>query len=92
MARKYARDSAGKFSSGGGGGGSKPKRTSMGVSNLSQVGKRTPKSDKKLAAQADRAATKKYAKIDKLRIKEGKPSKYGAAIKGKPIKGTIKRK
>ena len=24
-------------------------------------------------------------------MKEGKPSKYGAAIKGKPIKGTIKR-
>lgn len=92
MARKYARDNAGKFSSTGGGGGSgKTKRASMGVSTLSQVSIRAPKSDRKLAAQVDRTATKKYAKIDKLYMKEGKPSKYGAAIKGKPVKGTIKR-
>lgn len=101
MANPY-RDRIGRFASAGGGkagggkagGGksaSRPKRASMGPTNLSQVGKRTPKADRKLAAQADRAATKKYAKIDKLFLKEKGYSKYGAAIKAARPKGTIGR-
>lgn len=94
MANPY-RDKKGQFASGGSGGGSgkvgKFKRLSMGESTLSMLSIRAPKSDRQAAAKADRAATKNYAKFDKMYLRSGLQTRYGAAIKAAPVKGTLQK-